>query len=322
MLWYYSYLSINVIIKTRSDGMKKKKTVLKLILWPLAIILSIWLIIFIFPVSKRADHAFFNKDKPLIIAHQGGEHLAPSGTLEAFKNAVDLGVDVLEFDIHMTKDGHLVSIHDPTVDRTTNGSGTVNEMTLKEVQALDAGDYFVNLDGVHSYQNKGVYIPTIEEVFELAPTMNFNIEIKDTNNPTLYRDIVEKLWDTIQRYGLEKNVLIASFDHDIIDTVIDVTDGEAFVSGGRQEITRFVVFHKIFLNGLYRNKVDAVQIPTEDSGINLKDRNIIRGANKRGMGVHYWTINDSETMKELIDLGVNGIITDRPDLMIDILNEK
>lgn len=300
--------------------MKKKKTVFKYILWTLVILVFIWLIIFIFPVSKRADHAFLNKDRPLVIAHQGGEHLAPSGTLEAFENADRLGVDVLEFDIHMTTDGHLVSIHDPTVDRTTNGTGTVNDMTLKEVQALDAGDYFVDLDGEYSFRDQGVYIPTVEEVFDALPDMHYNIEIKDTNDPKLYRDIAKKLWKIIKEYELEEKVLIASFDHDIIDIVSDVTDGEALVSGGRQEITKFVIFHKGYLNGLYRNKVDAVQIPTKDSGINLKDRNIIRGANKRGMGVHYWTINDQEIMKELIELGANGIITDRPDLMIDLLN--
>lgn len=289
-------------------------------LWALGIILFSWLIILIFPVSKRAEHFYFNKDRPLVIAHQGGEHLAPSGTLEAFQNAVELGVDVLEFDIHMTSDGHLVSIHDPTVDRTTDGTGSVNDMTLAEVQSLDAGDYFIDLDGEHSFRNQGVYIPTVEEIFSAHPEMHYNIEIKDTNDPKLYRDIAKKLWGIIQDYQLEEQVLIASFDQDIIDLVIDVTDGEALVSGGRQEITKFVIFHKGFLNGLYRNKVDAVQIPTKDSGINLKSRNIIRGANKRGMGVHYWTINDQESMKELIDLGANGIITDRPDLMIELLD--
>lgn len=299
--------------------MSKKKSILKYSLLLLGIILLIWFIIFIFPVSERTDHVFFNKDKPLIIAHQGGEHLAPSGTLEAFENAVQLGVDVLEFDIHMTKDGHLVSIHDPTVDRTTNGTGTINEMTLEEIQALDAGDYFMDLEGEYSFRDQGVYIPTVEEIFESIPDIHYNIEIKDTNDPDLYHEIVDKLWKLLKRYDLEEQTLIASFDHDIIDIVSNVTDGEAIVSGGRQEITRFVIFHKIFLNGLYSNKVDAVQIPTKESGINLKDHNMIRGANKRGMGVHYWTINNQETMKELIDLGADGIITDRPDLMIELL---
>ena len=258
----------------------------------------------------------------LVIAHQGGEHLAPSNTLASFKNAEELGVDVIELDIHMTKDGHLVTIHDPTVDRTTDGEGRVNDLTLEEVQKLDAGDYFKDLDGNYSYRDQGVYIPTIEEVFAEIPHMRWNIEIKDSNDPELYRTISEKLWEIIKQYRLEEKVLIAAFDQNIIDIVLDVTDGEALVSGGREEIKKFVILHKIFLNGLYRPTIDAIQIPTEDSNINLIDSNMIRGAERKNIDVHYWTINDVETMKVLIELGANGIITDRPDLLLDLLKEK
>lgn len=295
---------------------KKKPT---LFIWIIAIILLIWIIIYFFPVQKYTIPAYFDHEKPLVIAHQGGEHLAPSSTLEAFRNAQELGVDVVEFDIHMTKDEYLVAIHDPTVDRTTNGTGVVNEMTLEEIQSLDAGMYFKDLDGDYSYRSQGVYIPTVEEVFEEIPHMYWNIEIKDTNDPSLYRTIAEKLWDVIQQYKLEEQVLFAAFDQEIIDIVLDVTNGEALVSGGRGEVTKFVILHKLFLNGLYRPQVNALQIPTEDSRINLKDKKLIRGAMKKGMEVHYWTINDVETMQELIDLGADGIITDRPDLLIELL---
>lgn len=132
--------------------------------------------------------------------------------------------------------------------------------------------------------------------------MHYNIELKYTNYPELYREITVKLWQLLNKYDLQYKTLIASFDYDIIDIVTYITHGKAIVSGGRQVITRFIIFHKIFLNELYNNKVDAVKIPTKDSGINSKGSNIIRGANKRGMGVHYWTTNDQETMKELIHL--------------------
>ncbi|HLS60282.1 MAG TPA: glycerophosphodiester phosphodiesterase family protein, partial [Virgibacillus sp.] len=96
---------------------QKKRFNFRWIGWAFGIIGFMWMIIYFFPTTNSTKHAYFDHDRPLIIAHQGGEHLAPSGTLEAFKNAAQLGVDVIEFDIHMTKDGHLVSIHDPTVDR-------------------------------------------------------------------------------------------------------------------------------------------------------------------------------------------------------------
>jgi len=300
---------------------QQKKQKFFVFIWIALIIIFTWMAIYFFPVTKLTIPTYFYHEKPLVIAHQGGEHLAPSSTLEAFRNAMKLGVDVIEFDVHMTQDEYLVAIHDPTVDRTTNGTGKINDMTLEEIQSLDAGIYFKDLDGKYSFRNQGVYIPTVNEIFSEVPNMRWNIEIKDTNDPDLYRLIAQKLWNIIQEFKLENDVLFAAFDQEIIDIILDVTDGEALVSGGRGEVTKFVILHKLFLNGLYRPKVNALQIPTEDSQINLKDKKLIRGANNRGMEIHYWTINDPETMEELIELGADGIITDRPDLLIELLNE-
>ncbi|MFD2042920.1 glycerophosphodiester phosphodiesterase [Ornithinibacillus salinisoli] len=300
---------------------KKKKSALRYVGRTIGVLVLIWAVIYFFPVPNIAEHSYFENDRPLVIAHQGGEHLAPSSTLEAFRNAKELGVDVIEFDVHMTKDGHLVAIHDPTVDRTTNGEGRVNDMTLEEVQSLDAATYFKDLNGENSYHDQGVYIPTVEEIFEAIPDMRWNIEIKDSNDPELYRPIGEKLWDTIQQYGLEENVLIASFDQEIIDMVLDITNGEALVSGGRKEVTKYVAFHKFLLNGLYWPSVEAVQIPTQEDNFDLMDRKLLHGADRIGLDVHYWTINDKEMMDELLELGADGIITDRPDLLLELLAE-
>lgn len=306
---------------TNTVNKPKKRSKWRILGLIIGIILFTWLVIYFFPVSQNEDLEAFHMERPLVIAHGGGNHLAPSNTLTAFTNAYELGVDVLEFDIHMTSDGHLVSIHDPTVDRTTNGTGRVNDMTLEEIQALDAADSFQDLNGEYSFRGKGVYIPTVEEIFTTIndPDMLYTIEIKDSNDPVLYMEMSEKLWKLIQEFGLEDNVIIAAFDQAIVDMVIDVSNGEALVSGGREEIKNFVIFHKLFLNGLYRQKVHALQIPTEDSNINLMDKNLIQGAHKRGMDVHYWTINDPDVMEELIDLGADGIMTDRPDLLLELL---
>src|SRR5690625_4852233 len=180
-----------------------------------------WVIIFLFPSEKRGEHDFFTSERPLVIAHQGRKDLAPSSTLEAFQNAKDIGADVIEFDIHMTKDGHLVAIHDDTVDRTTDGEGRVNDLTLEEIQSLDAGANFQDLNGNHSFRKQGLIIPSLEEIFEHIPDMRWNIEIKTTNDPELYQTISEKLWKTIQHYGLEGDALIVSFDQEIIDLVED-----------------------------------------------------------------------------------------------------
>lgn len=290
----------------------------------LGVIVLAWTVIYFLPVSKNGALHQFDRKKPLIIAHAGGADLAPANTLVAFENASEIGADVLEFDIHMTRDGHLVSIHDVSVDRTTDGTGDVNDMTLEEIQALDAGYRFEDLDGEYSYRDEGVQIPTVDEVFEAFSDtgMLFNVEIKDTNDPNLFNEMAEKLWSLIKEYDLEEKVITVSFDQEIVNIMLDVSSGHALVAGGRGEITKFVVLHKLFLNGLYAQHVNALQIPTSDSGINLKDRKIIRGAQKRGMQTHYWTIDDKKTMQELIDLGADGIMTDRPDLLVELLDDS
>lgn len=312
----------NNIHNVHSPDKRKKNSKRRIVGWGISILLLCWVLIYFFPVQSRDKHPFFDNDRPLVMAHQGGQGLAPSSTLEAFQKAYELGVDVIEFDIHMTKDGYLVAIHDPTVDRTTDGNGKVNDMTLDEIQTLDAAANFQDENGENHFKGKGVTIPTVEQVFDAIPDVRWNIEIKDSNDPKLYRPIAEKLWRIIQDYHLEDHVLIASFDQDIIDIVTEITDGKALIAGGRQEITKFVILHKLFFNGLYRPAVDAIEIPTKDSSINLMDLKLIRGAHKRGIDVHYWTINDAETMEKLLDLGANGILTDRPDILLKVLENR
>jgi glycerophosphoryl diester phosphodiesterase len=256
-----------------------------------------------------------------VIAHQGGNLLSPSSTIVGFDKAVELGVDVLEYDIHITEDGHLVLIHDPTVDRTTNGTGKVEDLTLDEIQELDAGYSFKDLEGNFSYRGKDVYIPTLEEVFQRYGDMLHNIEIKDDNPKDREEELLKKLWGLIQQYKLEDKVLIASFDHELIKRFNDLTNGKVAVSGGKSEVTKFVILNKFFLAPFYRPTVDAVQIPTESSGFNLKTKNLAKGTARLNMHLHYWTINDEETMRELLEVGATGIITDRPDILMEVVKE-
>ncbi|MDT8861612.1 glycerophosphodiester phosphodiesterase [Alkalihalobacillus sp. MEB130] len=295
---------------------KKKRLGMILITFVIA-----WVVINFLPIQEREKKPFFENDRPMVIAHQGGEHLAPSNTLLAFEHARELGVDVLEFDIHITQDEHLVAIHDPTVDRTTDGIGRVDELSLEKIKELDAGYYFQDLEGKYRFRGQGVKIPTVEEIFETFSDMRMIIEIKDTNAAEDIPIIIDKLWTFIQAYGLEDRVLIGSFDQTIIDKFQEATNGTVATGAGKQEVIKFVAFNTLYLNGLYRPQVDAIQIPTEQSVLDLTSARLIRAANKRGLGVHYWTINDPETMRYLLEQGANGIITDRPDLLLQIMEE-
>lgn len=301
---------------------RRKKTVQLSLFMIVSAILIFLLVINLFPVKQIKQKIFFNHSRPLVIAHQGGELLAPSNTMAAFENAAKMGVDVLETDIHITKDGHLVAIHDPTVDRTTNGKGNVADLTLAEIQELDAGYQFKDLDGTYSYRSKGVYIPTVDEMFKTFGNMKIEIEIKDDNPPGRIEEISSKLWDLITKYQMEDKVLIGSFDQEILKTFEKYSKGRVATLAGRQEVKSFVVFHKFFLRNLYVPKVDAFQIPMEDSGFDLTDPRLINGAHRLGMEIHYWTIDDPETMEKLIDAGVDGILTNRPDLLLKLFEKK
>ncbi|GEN45088.1 glycerophosphodiester phosphodiesterase [Alkalibacillus haloalkaliphilus] len=287
----------------------------------LTILGAIYIFLYLIPMHSVEPKAFFENDRPMVIAHQGGEHLKPSSTMAAFENAVELGVDVLETDLHISKDGYLINIHDPSVDRTTDGTGDVADLTLEELKQLDAGHYFEDEQGNHPYRGQGLELITVEEMFEAFPDERFIIEIKDTNPSERNDEIIERLIMLIDRFDMQEQVLIASFDQDIIESFQQQDPHDLAVAGGRSEIRNFVVTHKIFLRNLYNPSVDAVLIPTNESGFDLTTNDVISGADRLGLHVSYWTINDRDEMKRLLEAGADGIITDRPDLTLEVLDE-
>ncbi|MCM3618607.1 glycerophosphodiester phosphodiesterase [Sutcliffiella horikoshii] len=283
---------------------------------------TLGLIFTFLPAPKQTIKPFFeNGGLPLVIAHQGGEHLAPSNTMIAFEQAVNMGVDVLETDIHITKDGQLIAIHDPTVDRTTDGTGLVADLTLEEIQRLDAGYHFIDLEGNKSFRGKGVTIPTVEEMFRAFPDTRIEIEIKDTNPPEKIEEIARKLWELAVQYNREDSLLVASFDQEILNTFNSFTEGRVALVGGRQEITRFVLFHKLFVRNLYKPEVDAFQVPLQESIFDLTNQRLINDAKRSGVQMQYWTIDDKETMRYLLERGADGILTNRPDLLLEVMEE-
>lgn len=301
---------------------KKKKRSLQVFKYLITALVIFLVAINFVPVKKMSEKDFFKNNRPIVIAHQGGELLAPSNTMAAFTNAANMGVDVVETDLHITKDGHLVAIHDPTVGRTTDGHGKVADMTLEEIQKLDAGYRFKDLQGDYSFRGEGVYIPTAEEMFQSLGNIRIEMEIKDDNPPERIDEMAAKLWALIEKYHMEDKILVASFDQDILTTFEKYAKGRVATSAGRQEVKSFVIFHKFFLRNLYTPHVDAFQIPTEDSGFDLTDKKLIDGAHRRGMQIHYWTIDDPKTMKILLDAGADAILTNRPDLLLKVLEEK
>jgi glycerophosphoryl diester phosphodiesterase len=274
------------------------------------------------PMVKHPS-LFQSLKKPYNLAHQGGALLAPANTMAAFAIADSLtGVDFLDIDIHMSRDGQLVCIHDHTVNNTTNGRGRVDELTLEELQKLDAGYYFQDVQGQYSYRGQGVRIPTVEEVFETyAANCYFHFEVKDAYPRTGPSQIEEKLLALIREYHLEQKVIVASFQQRIVNRFIHLSNGQIVTGAGQGEVIRFVLAQKFHVPVIYQRKVDVLEIPTRSAGINLADPHLILAAHQLGMEVYYWTVDEREVMKQLLNMGADGIFSNRPDILQQVIHE-
>jgi glycerophosphoryl diester phosphodiesterase len=250
--------------------------------------------------------------RPLLFAHRGGAKLAPENTLEAFEHAVDeWGADILEMDVRRTKDGALVVIHDHTVDRTTDGSGVVEEMTLAQVQALDAGYRFVDLDGRASFRGRGVRIPLFEEVLLRLPGARLNVDAKSPGSTAT-------LIDTVRRAKAERRVLLAS----ILEEGRAARFGyQGPTSATRRQLRLFHYLHRLPWGAGYTPSTDALQVPYEWEGTRVTTPRLLREAHRRNLPVHVWTVDDPALMRTLVEWGVDGIQTDRPDVLSRVLHE-
>jgi len=282
------------------------------------ILLSLVLLLVFTPGAVH--HPYYkNIDRPLVIAHQGGDGIWPGDTMFAFEKAVAIGVDVLEMDAHITRNGHIILMHDETVDDTTDGTGRIEDMTLDELKQLDAAYDWSNDGGqTNAYRGQGIQVPSLAELFEAFPQMRYMVEIKLTENP-----IDRPLCDLIRQYNMQDRVLVASFHDEAIQN-FRRTCPEVATSASRGEVTKFVLLGKVFLSGLVEPEYQSMQPPfdpEESMNIPIMTKRFIREAHAKNIKVEPWTVNDPELMRQYIDWGADGIITDRPDLMMDILNE-
>jgi glycerophosphoryl diester phosphodiesterase len=264
-----------------------------------------------------AGHLFFAQfeQRPLVMAHRGGRGLWPENTLFAFERAVEMGVDVLEMDIHTTADGALVVMHDDTVDRTTTGSGPIHSFTLDELKGLDAA-YTWSPDDGQTFPNRGqgITVPTVEEVFAAFPGVPLNIEIKQ-REPSM----VASFCQLIRDHDLADQVLVASF-HEETMAEFRQECPEVATSIGTMETVSLFVLSRIFLEDTYGPPAEAAQVPEYRSGLHVLTRRFIDAAHNRNLEVHAWTINEEDDMQRMISLGVDGIITDYPDRLLTLLD--
>jgi glycerophosphoryl diester phosphodiesterase len=255
--------------------------------------------------------------QPLVIAHRGGKGLWPENSLFAFERASDLGVDMLEMDLHLSSDGELVVIHDSTLDRTTNGEGPVAARSLAQLQALDAG-YRWSADGgqSHPYRGQGVRIPTFTEVLERFPSIAKVIEIKVPDV-----GMEAKLCDTLTAHQQRDKVIVGSFYDRSLQLFREQCPGVA-TSAGPGSVRLLLALNWIGLGSVLSPSYQALQIPEAHSGLAIASRSLLQTAGQRGLNVQLWTINEQPDMRRLLDLGADALITDYPDRALQVLGRS
>ncbi len=257
-----------------------------------------------------AGHFLFS-DRVMNIAHRGGGDLRPENTLLAYQNSLDEGADILEMDVHATKDGVIVVSHDATVDRQTDGSGYIREMTFEQVRALDAGYTFTE-DGGQSYpyRGQGVQIPTLEEVFTAHSDAYYTLEIKQSDPP-----IVDEVLAIIREYHMESNVVMGAFSEVLLSEIREKAP-ELLTGFATEEVITFSLLRDDDLDD-YLPPGEFMQLP-----ISAAQPATLERARHFGIKAHIWTVNDEQEMNDLLDLGVDGIMSDNPKLLQSVLVQR
>lgn len=251
---------------------------------------------------------------PANIAHAGAQGHAPGNTIPAFQIALEQGAHVLEMDLQLTADDVVVTIHDGTVDRTTDGTGRVRDLTLEQLQALETGHELPGPDGDYPYVGQGVPIPTLDEVFATFPDTWMIVELKTDSGP----EIIAATAELIEAHDRADRTIVASFDLGYLrefrqllpDVPTNLPEGE-----GR-------TFHVHQMLGTHRwwtPPAELLQVPVDFEGLRVVTPGFVQAAEDRGVDVQVWTINDREEMHWLLNLGVHGILTDYPDRFAEVV---
>lgn len=231
--------------------------------------------------------------------------------------AVEAGAGGLELDVHLTRDGHVAVIHDATVERTTEGTGPVAEKTLTELRGFDAGHNFSPDGGrTRPYQGKGLTVPTLAEVLQEFPGVSVNVDMKEG------RGIEAAVLGVLQEAGAEGRALVVSSRHAAVRRFRRISGGRISTGASRFETGMIYVLSRLRLERLIRPAYDALQVPLRYRGIPLVTRRFVEAAHARGVRMDVWTINQASEMRRLLDLGVDVIMTDRPETLAGVLRER
>jgi len=244
-------------------------------------------------------HQYLDHQGPIPFAHRGGAGDWPENSMEAFSQAVDLGYRYVETDAHVTADGVVIAFHDDHLDRVTDRTGLIAELPWSEVS-------LARIDGVAP-------IPRLQDLLQTWPNLRINIDPK-------HDEVVEPLGDLLQKLSALDRVCIGSFSDRRIEHFRERFGRAVCTSMGPRSVAKLRA--SSFGLGRSRPADNCVQVPTHAGKVPLVDRRFVRRAHRLGLPVHVWTIDDPEEMSRLLDLGVDGIMTDRPEVLKQVLEAR
>ena len=245
---------------------------------------------------------------PVALAHRGGAFYAPNlgleNTMTAFGNAIDLGYTHLETDVHLTRDGRLVAFHDDRLDRVTDRSGLIRDLPWSEVSAATLG--------------AGEHVPLLSEVLDAWPGVNLNVDLKAPGTAAL-------LWRLIEERGLHDRMCVGSFSQRNITQFRRLARGRVATAAAPVGVA-LMRFGPSWLAAALRSPADVLQVPASvpvrGRELTVVTRRLVDTAHRHGKQVHVWTIDDDVQMHRLLDLGVDGLVSDRIDVLKRVLVER
>lgn len=263
--------------------------------------------------SSRFPDDLFGPTSPLrVIGHRGAAGVAPENTLPSFRHAVEVGVDAVELDLHCSRCGELVVIHDDTVDRTTEGDGPVESRNLEELRRLDAGHRFTP-DGGRSFpfRGQGHRIPTFDETLAAIPDLPVIAEIKSARAGVA-------LGNWLVESPEADRILVGGFSRAHVEPAGRRARWRCAYT---EELRGYVLLGKLGLAGLAVPRVDAAMVPERRRGLRIVTPRFIERAHADGLGVFVWTVNEPDDMRRLYGWGVEGLLSDHPARLRRVVEE-
>ncbi|MEX2205158.1 MAG: glycerophosphodiester phosphodiesterase [Myxococcota bacterium] len=258
-------------------------------------------------------HTYFDIRRPHLFAHRGASAEAPENTLPAFTRAAEYGIRYLELDCHATRDGEIVVLHDAELERTTDGEGPVSQHTLAELERLDAGYRFTPDGQRFPFRGTGVRVPRFAEILKAFPEARLNLEVKQAE-PAIAEQVVRMLREA----NASQRVLLAAAEEPILAEIAALDPGTALGSS-TVDVIEFVKAAAERRLDSFKPRGHALQIPPDAFGRPLVTRELVQAAHALGLFVHVWTINDAAEMRRLAALGVDGVMSDDPRLLLATL---